>query len=111
MNRNSKLSILAIGIAAASTVVYAAAGNTDNDAMAITKAKTSLTQAVTTAEQHANGKAARAEYENSKHGWVFDVEVVSGSKVFDVKVDSDKGTVISSEEDKADRDDDHDEKD
>jgi uncharacterized membrane protein YkoI len=111
MNRNSKLSLLAIGIAAASTVAYGAAGTTENDAMAITKAKISLTQAVTTAEQHANGKAARAEYENSKHGWVYDVEVVSGAKVFDVKVDGDKGTVISSAEDKADRDDDHDEKD
>ena len=111
MNRNSKLSLLAIGIAAASTIVCAATGKTENDAMAITKAKISLTQAVTTAEQHASGKAARAEYENSKHGWVYDVEVVSGAKVFDVKVDGDKGTVISSTEDKADRDDDHDEKD
>ena len=111
MKRNIKLSLLAIGVAAASTVVYAAGGNPENDAMAITKAKISLSQAVTTAEQHANGKAARAEYENSKHGWVYDVEVVSGAKVFDVKVDGDKGTVISSTEDKADRDDDHDEKD
>jgi len=39
------------------------------------------------------------------------VEVVSGPKVFDVKVDPDKGTVISFSEDKADRDDDHDKKD
>jgi hypothetical protein len=43
------------------------------------KAKISLTQAVTVAEQHANGKA-RAEYENSKQGWVYDVEVVSGPR-------------------------------
>ena len=70
-----------------------------------------LAQAVTAAEQHANGKAIRAEYEQSKPGWVYDVEVVSGAKVFDVKVDADKGTVISSVEDKADRDDDHDKKD
>ena len=111
MNRNSKLSLLAIGIAAASTVVYAATGSTENDAMAITKAKISLTQAVSTAEQHVNGKAARAEYENSKHGWVYDVEVVSGAKAFDVKVDGDKGTVIASVEDNADQDDDRDEKD
>ena len=111
MNRNSKLSLMAIGIAAAGTVAYAAAGSTENDALAIMKAKISLTQAVTTAEQHVNGKAARAEYENTKQGWVYDVEVISGAKVFDVKVDGDKGTVISSAEDKADRDDDHDEKD
>ena len=37
-----------------------------------------------------------------------DVGVVSGAKVFGVRVDADKGTVISSVEDKADRDDDDD---
>jgi uncharacterized membrane protein YkoI len=109
MNRYSKFSLLAI--AAAGSVAYAAQGGIENDAMALTKAKISLVQAVTTAEQHANGKAAHAEYENSKHGWVYDVEVISGTKVFDVKVDADKGTVISSAEDKADRDDDHDKQD
>lgn len=111
MNRYSKLSLLAAAIAAAGTVAYAAQGGVENDAMAITKAKIPLAQAVTTAEQHANGKAARAEYENSKQGWVYDVEVVNGAKVFDVRVDADKGTVISSAEDTADRDDDHDKQD
>ena len=111
MNRYSKLSLLAVAIAAAGTVAYAAQGGIENDAMAITKAKIPLAQAVTTAEQHANGKAARAEDENSKQGWVYDVEVVSGSKVFDVKIDADKGTVISSAQDTADHDDDHDKQD
>lgn len=111
MNRYSKLSLLAAAIAAAGTVAYAAQGGMENDAMAITKAKIPMAQAVTTAEQHVSGKAARVEYENSKQGWVYDVEVVSGGKVFDVKVDADKGTVISSAEDKADRDDDHDKQD
>jgi uncharacterized membrane protein YkoI len=41
--------------------------------------------------------------EQSKAGLTYDVEVISGTKVFDVKVDADKGTVISSAEDKADR--------
>ena len=111
MNRYSKLSLMAAAIAAVGTVAYAAQAGTENDAMAIAKAKITLAQAVTTAEQHANGKAARAEYENSKQGWVYDVEVVSGAKVFDVKVNADKGMVISSTEDKMDRGDDHDEKD
>lgn len=107
MNYYSKISLLAAVIAAAGTVAYAAQGSMENNAMAIIKAKIPLAQAVTTAEQHANGKAARAEYENSKQGWVYDVEVVSGAKVFDVRIDADKGTVISSAEDKADRDDNH----
>jgi len=111
MNRYSKLSLLAITIAAIGTVAFAAQSRMENDAMTITRAKTPLAQAVTTAEQHANGKATRAEYENTKQGWVYDVEVVSGAKVFDVRVDADKGTVISSAEDKADRDNEHDKQD
>ncbi|MEO7105222.1 MAG: PepSY domain-containing protein, partial [Rhodoferax sp.] len=82
-----------------------------NDAMAINKAKISFVQAVTAAEQQANGKASQAEFESSRYGWVYDVEVVRGDKVFDVKVDADKGTIISSSEDKADSDDEHDERD
>lgn len=108
MNQFSKLIILAASATMIGTLAYAAQGGIENDAFAIVKAKTSLSQAVTLAEQHANGKAARAEYENSKHGWVYDVEVIAGGKVFDVTVDADKGTVISSTEDKVDRDDDQD---
>ena len=55
------------------------------------------------------GKASRADYEHSKNGWIYEVEVVSGKQVFDVKVDANNGAVIASKEDKADReDDDHD---
>ncbi|MHB1618669.1 MAG: hypothetical protein ACYCTY_01615 [Sulfuricella sp.] len=43
-----------------------------------------------------------------KGQWVFDVEVVKGKKVMDVKVDADKGTIISATEDKTDHDDAHD---
>ncbi|MBC3937032.1 PepSY domain-containing protein [Undibacterium rugosum] len=111
MYRYTKLSLLAIAIAAIGTVAYAAKGGMENDVLAISKAKISLTQAVTVAEQHANGKASRAEYENSRQGWVYDVEVVNGTKVFDVRVDAEKGTVISSVEDKVDHDDDHDKQD
>jgi uncharacterized membrane protein YkoI len=34
--------------------------------------------------------------------WPYDVEVSTGSKVFSIKVDADKGTVIASSEDRAD---------
>jgi len=109
MYRYAKPSLLAIAIAASGAVAYAASDGMENDALAITQARIPLTQAVTIAEQHANGKASRVEYEHSrKQGWVYEVEVVSGAKVFDVKVDADKGTVISSAEDKADHGDDDD---
>lgn len=109
MHRYLKSSILAIAIAATGVAAYAAKGGMENDAMAINKAKISLTQAISVAEQHAHGKAASAEFEHSKQGWVYEVEVVSAAKVFDVRVDADKGTVISSVEDKEDHDNGHDE--
>ena len=108
MQRYIKFSLLALTLAAAGSMAHAATGAMENDALAIATARISLVQAVTTAEQHAGGKATHAEYENSKQGWVYDVEVVNGVKVFDVRVDADKGTVISSAEDKAEHDDDHD---
>lgn len=109
MHNYSKLSLLAVvAIISVGTAAYAANSGVGNDAMTILSAKTSLVKAVTAAEQHVSGKATQAEYEHSKLGWIYEVEVVSGSKVFDVKVDADKGTIISSAEDKADSDDDHD---
>ena len=85
---------------------------TTNDAGPVGSAKISLDAAVAAAEKHVQGKAARAEYEKQKGGqWVYDVEVVAGAKVFDVKVDAEKGTVIASAEDRADSDDSGDEAD
>lgn len=110
MNRLTKIVGLSAALIAVGAVAYAATPLID-DAMSIAHAKIPLTQAIAVAEQHVNGKASKAEYEHTKAGWAYDVEVVSGSQVFDVKVDAGKGTVISSVEDKADGDDDHDERD
>ena len=77
-----------------------------NDAAAIANARISLVTAVTTAEQHVQGKAVRAEYEQRKDGqWVYEVEVAAPSGVFDVKIDADKGTVIALTAEKVDDDD------
>ncbi len=107
-----------IGLAGAVVVALAAAHaangvpkEASNDAANIQQAKVSLQQAVASAEKAANGRAARAEYEQTQAGWAYDVEVVSGTKVFDVRVDADKGSVISSAEDKADQDDENDQAD
>ena len=96
------LSAIALGGAA-----YAAK-SVENDALAITSAKISMTQAVTAAEQHVGGKASKAEYEKHKGQWVFDVEVVKDKKVMDVQVDPTSGKVIAAVEDKTDHDDGHD---
>ena len=78
------------------------AASTENDALAAASAKVSLSQAIGVAEQRAAGKATKAEFERGKQGPVYEVEVVSGSKVFDVKVDFEQGTVLASREDKVD---------
>ncbi len=103
--RSTKLLLVAsAAIVLASAGVFAA---TSNDALFGPPAAISLAQAVTTAEQHVTGKAIRAEYE--KYGvrgqWGYDVEVIVGAKVFDVRVDPTTGAILSSQEDRADRDD------
>lgn len=58
------LSLLVFALVSTSSIVslYAADAK-ENDALAVMATKVSLSQAVTTAEQHVNGKAARAELE------------------------------------------------
>lgn len=106
-----RLHYLAAIAAVSATAVGTAAYAMENDAMAIIHAKIPLTQAITTAEQHVQGKASKAEYEKTAAGWAYDVEVVQQNKVFDVKVDANSGMVIASNEDQADRDHDQDKKD
>lgn len=110
MLRYTKIGLISVTLAATGIGAYAAK-NMENESAAVAQAKVSIVQAIAAAEQHANGKAARAELEQSKAGLTIDVEVVSGTKVFDVKVDADKGTVISSAEDKANREGDEDNQD
>ena len=107
-----KYNLLAFGILSATAIgtTYAAIA-TENDALDVGSAKISLTQAVTAAEQHVGGKAARAEYERHNNRLVFDVEVVKGKTVMDVTVDPASGKVISASEDQMDSDDEHDEAD
>lgn len=110
MFRHTKIALAGVVLAASSIAAFAAT-QMENDAASLPVTKITLTQAVAAAEQQANGRATRAELEHSKSGIVYDVEVVSGTKTFDVKVDADKGTVIASTEDKGDHDDDHDKND
>jgi uncharacterized membrane protein YkoI len=105
MNRSTKLVIAAAAaIASVSVGVLAAA---QNDAVIPAPAAISLVQAIQAAERHATGRAIRAEYEagGKPRIWTYDIEVVASATVFDVKVDATNGTIISSKEDVADRDD------
>lgn len=95
-------------VAAVATLSLAAAGFAftvhadDDEALGIAQSRISLIEAVTAAEQHVGGKAFQAEYEREKGQWVFEVAVVKGQQVMDVKVDSMTGQVLSASEDKPD---------
>lgn len=104
MHDYSEIGPLAVVLLVVVGTAYAA--NVDqNDVVNIELTKISMSQAVAVAEQAGHGKALRAEYENTLSGWAYDVEVVSGAKVFDIRVDADKGIVIFSAEDSVDHDD------
>lgn len=98
MNRNQKASLAVIAAAAIAGAAYATT-TIENDAKLALQAKTSLGQAVATAEQHAKGRAARAEIDQSDKGLVYEVEVVAGPKVFDIEIDATTGEVIKVSED------------
>jgi uncharacterized membrane protein YkoI len=97
--------IMAAGIATAGGVAYSQqpAPATQNDAIAeLAKARISLAQAVAIAEQHAGGKASRAELEDEDGRFVYGVEVSDTLKTTDVKVDATDGRVVSAKVDAAD---------
>ncbi|HEY1398798.1 PepSY domain-containing protein [Roseateles sp.] len=110
LNRTMKygaFAAIAVAASVAGALAYAekqegGKDGAENDAIAVTRAKVSLSQAVALAEQHLNGKASRAEYERTKQGDAYEIEVVNGTKVFDVRVDAEKGVILSSAPDEAD---------
>ncbi len=67
------------------------------------KARISLEQAMTTAEQYAGGRASRAELENENGRLVYGVKVSDNAKPTDVKVDANEGSVVSAQADQADQ--------
>lgn len=100
MNRKTSLAALiaVAGIATAGGIAYANQAGV-NDAVAdLAKAKITLEQAVTAAQQHhAGGKATKAELESKKGATFYEVEVVAANnQVFDVKIDTADGKVLSS---------------
>lgn len=104
MHRYPTWPFRALALTLAAGAAWAAQGHTENDATAIAAAKIPLAQAVASAEQYAKGRATHAEFENTRAGRIYGVEVVSGAKVLDVRIDADTGTVISMAEDQGDHD-------
>jgi uncharacterized membrane protein YkoI len=104
MRRSTLMLCAAAVLVSASALARTAAVSADR-AVAVPYTAISLDAAVAAAEKYAHGNAIGADYEKQKDGkWVYEIEVRSGLKVFDVKVDAEKGTVIASTESKADAD-------
>ncbi len=104
MKRNVRIAAIAALSAAVAGAAYAAIPK-ENDALAASAARIGLAQAIAAAEAHAGGKATRAEFERHHGHPVYDVEVVAGAKVLDVKIDPDTGKVVAATEDRVDGDD------
>jgi uncharacterized membrane protein YkoI len=102
MSRSMPMLCAAAVLFSASALARTAAVSADR-AVAVPYAAISLDAAIAAAEKYAHGNAIGADYEKQKDGqWVYEIEVRSGPKVLDVKVDAEKGTVIASTEGKAD---------
>ena len=102
MSRSMPMLCAAAVLFSASALARTAAVSADR-AVAVPYAAISLDAAVAAAEKYAHGNAIGADYEKQRDGqWVYEIEVRSGPKVLDVKVDAEKGTVIASTEGKAD---------
>jgi uncharacterized membrane protein YkoI len=112
LNRYSKISFLAVTIATASFAVFANKGSSqvENDALSINQAQITLSKAISIAEnQYPGSKASKAEFEyDKKIGWVYDIEVIANAKAWDIKVDPQKGVIVSALGDGVDHDDDRD---
>lgn len=107
LNRRYSFTALGVLLVAVGAVAYADHDGGDRepaaDAVPVTQSAVSMVQAIQAAELRGSGKARRAEYENSKQGWVYEVEIVSANRVIDVRVSAVDGSVLSAKEDAEDR--------
>lgn len=65
----------------------------------LSEAKISLSEAIVKAQTRANGTAVSAEMDRRLGKAIFEVEVISGGRLFDVKLDAVDGSVIDVKED------------
>lgn len=100
-SRRARIAVFA-GLMAGILGTASAFDHDEVDAKTIASTKIDMATAITTAENNAGGKAARAELEDKKGKLTYEIEVVSANKTTDVKIDAITGAVISSKEDKAD---------
>ncbi|MHB1217664.1 MAG: PepSY domain-containing protein [Alphaproteobacteria bacterium] len=78
------------------SVAFAATGEHENgqEIAAVLGAKTSLSQAIATAEQQNGGRAMKIGVEEKKGAYLYEVKVLSKNKVTEMFIDSATGQVV-----------------
>ena len=84
----------ATGVTAASAAL--AFGEHNRAPVDVSKATVTMSQAISTAEQQAGGKATRAKLENETGKLLYEIKVAGKDKVTEVKVDATDGKVLAS---------------
>ena len=95
------IATLAAATLGAAALASAQASEDERDGALLSQAKIGIAQAIAAAEQHAKGRALRAELENENGVAVYGVEVLDGAKAMDVKVDARDGKVLGMQEERA----------
>ena len=103
INKNRKVVFAIVATAALAGAAYGATTE-ENDARLALFTTISLGQAVAIAEQHVKGRAAGAELDSSDGKLKYELEVVTGSKLFEIHVNATNGTVEKVSEDANDDD-------
>jgi uncharacterized membrane protein YkoI len=85
-------------VATATSVAFAAPGKDEQrrNPVDMSKVQVAMTQAITTAEQQAGGKATAAKLENEKGKLLYEVKVNGKDQVTEVKIDAQDGKVLAS---------------
>jgi uncharacterized membrane protein YkoI len=84
-------------MATATTAAFATPGKDEQrgNPVDISKAQVAMSQAITTAEQQAGGKATAAKLENEKGKLLYEVRVTGKDQVTEVKIDAQDGKVLA----------------
>ncbi|MEK6805764.1 MAG: PepSY domain-containing protein [Pseudomonadota bacterium] len=96
-------SISGLAIVAAGAAFASKERSAENDALKDLKsAKISLTEAISRSQAQFGGVPVRAELDNEDGKPAYEIELVNGAKVLDVRLDAVTGETLSSQDDKAD---------
>ncbi len=109
MNSHRTIQISLVATALLGATVFTAMAGTPHDELpaikaALASSRISLSQATLLAEAAGSGKAVHAKLSTAPARAAYDVEVLTGESLLNIKIDSRTGALISSSRDTPDRD-------